>query len=59
MKILHNYTYLVMNVTDIKNYLQWFLRSSAYNTETPLQFSEDTTLFAVCRIYTGVVSKET
>jgi hypothetical protein len=29
------------------------------NTETSLQLSENITLFAVCRIYTGVVSKET
>jgi hypothetical protein len=29
------------------------------STETSLQLSENTTLFAVCRIYTGVISKET
>jgi hypothetical protein len=28
-------------------------------TETSLQLSENITLFAVCRIYTGVISKET
>jgi hypothetical protein len=28
-------------------------------TETPLQLSENITLFAVCHIYTGVISKET
>jgi hypothetical protein len=29
------------------------------STETSLQLSENTTLFAVCRIYTDVISKET
>jgi hypothetical protein len=29
------------------------------STETSLQLSENITLFAVCRIYTGVISKET
>jgi hypothetical protein len=29
------------------------------NTEPSLQLSENITLFAVCGIYTGVVSKET
>jgi hypothetical protein len=29
------------------------------STETSLQLSENITLFAVCHIYTGVVSKET
>jgi hypothetical protein len=28
-------------------------------TETSLQLSENITLFAVCRMYTGVLSKET
>jgi hypothetical protein len=29
------------------------------STETSLQLSENIALFAVCRIYTGVISKET
>jgi hypothetical protein len=29
------------------------------NTETLLQLSENITLFAVCRIYKGIISKET
>jgi hypothetical protein len=29
------------------------------STETSLQLSENITLFAVCRMYTGVISKET
>jgi hypothetical protein len=29
------------------------------NTETSLQLSENITVFVVCRIYTGVISKET
>jgi hypothetical protein len=29
------------------------------NTETSLQLYDNTTLFVVCRIYTGVISKET
>jgi hypothetical protein len=29
------------------------------STETSLQLSETITLFAVCRIYTGVINKET
>jgi hypothetical protein len=29
------------------------------STETSLQLSENTTLFALCHIYTGVISKET
>jgi hypothetical protein len=29
------------------------------STETSLQLSENIILFAVCRIYTGVISKET
>jgi hypothetical protein len=29
------------------------------STETSLQLSENITLFAVCRIYTGVISKDT
>jgi hypothetical protein len=29
------------------------------STETSLQLSENITFFAVCRIYTGVISKET
>jgi hypothetical protein len=29
------------------------------NTETSLQITKNITIFAVCRIYTGVISKET
>jgi hypothetical protein len=29
------------------------------SSETSLQLSENITLFVVCRIYTGVISKET
>jgi hypothetical protein len=35
------------------------LRTRLNCTETSLQLSENITLFVVCRIYTGVTSKET
>jgi hypothetical protein len=35
------------------------LTSRLNSTETSLQLSENITLFAVCRIFTGVISKET
>jgi hypothetical protein len=35
------------------------LTPSLSSTETSLQLSENVTFFAVCRIYGGVISKET